>query len=173
MKRVVILTTLAVKSHIGKNKYFFVNINYIMKFSEKSYIRPDVIFSYWIFAYTIVYFLGFKKFNPLLLLIIGLFHNVVLFFLYLKMKEIKWAFLLFFVNFWINIVPIFFLRNTNIVWNDVYFSLMYFMIFLAYISTLYYVFNVKTAFSMIDSSEIRPGMFQFYTNILVKNVSII
>ena len=89
------------------------------------------------------------------------------------MKEIKWAFLLFFVNFWIKIVPIFFLRNTNIVWNDVYFSLMYFMIFLAYISTLYYVFNVKTAFAMIDSSEIRPGMFQFYTNILVKNVSII
>tara|TARA_Y100000816_G_C25659057_1_gene349965 strand:+ start:118 stop:540 length:423 start_codon:yes stop_codon:yes gene_type:complete len=138
-----------------------------MKFSDKNYIRPDVIFSYWIFAYAIVYFLGFKKYNPLLLLIIGLFHNVGLFFLYLKLKEIKWAWLLVFVNFWIKIVPIFFLRNTTIVWNDVYFSLIYFLIFLAYISTLYYVFKVKTAFSMIDSSEVRPGIFQFYVNKLL------
>ena len=138
-----------------------------MKFSDKSYIRPDVIFSYWIFAYTIVYFLGFKKYNPLLLLIIGLFHNVGLFFLYIKLKEIKWAWFLVFVNFWIKIVPIFFLRNTTIVLNDVYFSLIYFFIFLAYISTLYYVFKVKTAFSMIDSSEVRPGIFQFYVNKLL------
>lgn len=138
-----------------------------MKFSDKSYIRPDVIFSYWIFAYTIVYFLGFKKYNPLLLLIIGLFHNVGLFFLYIKLKEIKWAWFLVFVNFWIKIVPIFFLRNTTIVLNDVYFSLIYFLIFLAYISTLYYVFKVKTAFSMIDSSEVRPGIFQFYVNKLL------
>ena len=55
-----------------------------MKFSDKSYIRPDVVFSNWIFAFAIIYFIGFKKYNPLLLLIIGLFHNVILFFIYYK-----------------------------------------------------------------------------------------
>ena len=138
-----------------------------MKFSDKSYIRPDVIFSNWILIYAIVYFFVFKKYNPLLLLIIRLIQNTMLFILYIRLNEIKYAWLLFFVNFWIKIVPIFFLRNTRITWNDFYFSLCYFLIFLVYINILYYAFNVKTAYSMFNYKHIRPGIFAFYINKLL------
>lgn len=139
-----------------------------MKFSDKTYIRPDVIFSNWIFLLAIIYFLGFKKYNPLLLLLVGLFQNTMLFFvLYVKLKEHKWAWLLFFVNFLIKIVPIFFLRNTSIVWSDAYFSLAYFFLFLAYINILYFGFHIHTAYSMFNYKQIRPGIFAFYIDKLL------
>ena len=116
-----------------------------MKFLDKSYIRPDVVFSNWIFVFAIIYFISFKKYNPLLLLIIGLFHNVILFFIYLKLKKIKWAWLLALVNFCIKAVPIYFLRTTTITWNDAYFSFILFLIYLIYINILYYVFKVESA----------------------------
>ena len=139
-----------------------------MKFLDKSYIRPDVVFSNWIFVFAIIYFIGFKKYNPRLLLIIGLFHNVILFFIYLKLKKIKWAWLLALVNFCIKAVPIYFLRTTTITWNDAYFSFILFLIYLIYINILYYVFKVESAYSMFNSEEMRPGIFMFYINKLLK-----
>ena len=139
--------------------------NWIFNFSDKSYLRPDLIFSNWIFIYTIVYFLGFRKYNPLLLLLIGLTSNIILFFIFIiKLKEVKYGFLLLFVNFVIKVIPIYFLRNTTIVKSDIYFSLFYFLIFLIYINILYYIFNLSTAFSMFNSKNIRPDIYSFYIN---------
>ena len=135
-----------------------------MKFDTQSYTPPDVLFSYWIFVFVIVYFLGFKKYNPLFLLILGLVHNFFLFILYLFIAPIKYVFLFCFVNFLIKIIPIYLLRNTTIKKKDIYFSISLFLIYLFYIYILYFVFGKKNAYNGIYSKTIHVGFFSYMLN---------
>ena len=95
--------------------------------------RIDLIFSYWIFAWFIAYyFLGYKYYNPLLLLVIGFIVNIIMLINFIINNNYYKAILFSIVNFIIKALPIYLLRKTKIHSKDIYFSLVFALVFVIY-----------------------------------------
>lgn len=135
-----------------------------LQFIDSSYTPPNLVFSYWILAFVIFYFLGFKKYNPLFLLIIGIIHNIFLLIIYLFIAPVKFIIIFIFVNTIIKVLPIYLLRNTMIQMKDIYFSLCLFLFFLSYISILYFVFGNKNAYHGLYTKNIQVGFLTYWIN---------
>jgi len=79
--------------------------------------RLDYVFSYWIFAWFILYYYKIVKYSPLLILIIASIENIFLFiyhlFIYLFIDNSKYnlfkLFAFIFINFFIKILPLYYL----------------------------------------------------------------
>ena len=96
--------------------------------------RPDLIFSYWIIAWFLLYyFTSYIEYSPKFLLIIGLLFNsgVFLTMVYNKMN-LYYLFTFFVAIFLLKLIPIYLLREENIEKRDVDASLVLFSIFLVY-----------------------------------------
>ena len=75
----------------------------------------DLIFSYWMFAWYILYEFKCTNYSPKLALIIGLISNTILLFLMIFYKNNIINILLFcFIQFFIKIIPLWRLRNNKI-----------------------------------------------------------
>ena len=95
--------------------------------------RIDLIFSYWIFAWFIAYyFLGYKYYNPLLLLVIGFIVNIIMLINFIINNNFYKAILFSIVNFIIKALPIYLLRKTKIHSKDIAFSFVFALVFLIY-----------------------------------------
>jgi hypothetical protein len=95
--------------------------------------RIDLIFSYWIFAWFIVYyFFGYKYYNPLLLLVIGFIVNIIMLINFIINHNYYKAILFSIVNFIIKALPIYLLRKTKIHTKDIEFSVVFALLFLIY-----------------------------------------
>jgi hypothetical protein len=99
-------------------------------------IRPDLIFSYWIFVWVILYFLRIVPIGPKLLLILGLVENVGSFvFLYnLPAQSSYNLFRFVFINFWLKVVPLYYLWKQKITRIEIWYSLVVSLVHLAWIS---------------------------------------
>ena len=75
-------------------------------------LRPDFVFSYWIFAWFLLYFFKLVPYNPLIFLVLGLLDNLVglAMMFYFNNRFIHIG-LFVFINFFIKVVPIWYLRN--------------------------------------------------------------
>lgn len=96
--------------------------------------RPDLIFSYWIIAWFLLYyFTSYIEYSPKFLLIIGLLFNsgVFLTMVYNKMN-LYYLFTFFVAIFLLKLIPIYLLREENIEKRDVDASFVLFSIFLIY-----------------------------------------
>ena len=150
---------------IDKTKYT-VDDNRILRF--------DLIFSYWLLLWFIIYYFynSFfpktsyiaiiikKYFNPQLGLIIGLFENFLMF-LFLIVYGVIFDIIMFFISVLLfKGLPIYLLRNDKIKWKNDFFMLLVF--FLVYVFHLYIngttVYNVyvKTAKSLIERKNQTP-----------------
>lgn len=76
------------------------------------FITPDLLFSYWIFAWFLIY-LVYPVTNPLFGLWVALLENTIALF---NLKD-KLRFLLMIILF--KVIPIYLLRKTKIKWKDV------------------------------------------------------
>jgi hypothetical protein len=96
--------------------------------------RFDFVFSYWIFAWFILYWLGVISYNPKIALIIGLVDNLVLLGIMLYFAN-SWLniFLFCFINFFIKLVPLYLLRNTPFRVRDLYAFIGLFGIYILWI----------------------------------------
>ena len=95
--------------------------------------RIDLIFSYWIFAWFIVYyFFGYKYYNPLLLLVIGFIVNIIMLINFIINHNYYKAILFSIVNFIIKALPIYLLRKTKIHITDIEFSVVFALVFVIY-----------------------------------------
>ena len=83
--------------------------------------RFDFVFSYWNFAWFLLYQLGVIAYNPKIALLIGLIENISILCAMLYFAN-SWLniFLFCFVNFFIKIVPLYILRNTLFKARDLY-----------------------------------------------------
>ena len=90
--------------------------------------RIDFVFSYWIFAWYLLFIFKYTKYSPKLALIIGIIHNTLLLIsmIFYKYNIIN---ILFFciINFCIKIIPLWTLRNNNI--YDIRATLVLFFIY--------------------------------------------
>jgi hypothetical protein len=96
------------------------------------FYRLDLIFSYWIFTWFLLYYFRIIKYNPKLALIIALIENIFLFMLMIIYKVSILNLISFIiVNFFIKILPLYYLWNTKIiVIKDVFHIIILFIIYL-------------------------------------------
>lgn len=96
-----------------------------------SALRVDLVFSYWIYLWFILYELKFITYSPKFPLIIGVIDNfimLVLMILYGTSRRTIFYFII--INTLIKVVPLYYLRNVSIKLNDIYFTGGLFLIFI-------------------------------------------
>jgi len=77
-------------------------------------IRPDFIFSYWIFAWFLLYFFKVTEYNPKYLLLLGVLENLMTIILGLYYKtSIKYIVYFIFVMIVMKIIPLYFSWNNK------------------------------------------------------------
>lgn len=96
--------------------------------------RPDLIFSYWIIVWFLLYyFTSYIEYSPKFLLIIGLLFNSGVFLAMVHNKmNLYYLFTFFVAIFLLKLIPIYLLREENIEKHDVGASFVLFSIFLVY-----------------------------------------
>lgn len=101
--------------------------------------RPDLIFSYWIFAWFILYKLFRLPINsPKLVLILGVIYNSYLLWkMYINNMDDYYLFSFFMTIVILKLIPLYFLHNESIRKKHIYTSLFVFGLFLLYIVTYF------------------------------------
>jgi len=97
-------------------------------------LRFDLVFSYWIYIWYIVYAFKLISYNPKFALILGLLHNfimLILMILYGTSKRTIFYFII--VNTLIKIIPIYYLQDVQIKIRDVYFTFGLFILFIIWL----------------------------------------
>ena len=123
-------------------------------------IRPDYIFSYWIFVWYLLYITGLFTHNPKLAVIIGLVENlfVLLSMMYynVNLKNILYFMIVIIV---IKVIPLWTLRNTVISKKDIYPTAGLFLMYLGWIIWDEKVFVLKQSYTdMLNNKNQLPGM---------------
>lgn len=94
-------------------------------------LRVDLVFSYWIYFWYVLYTFNFIEYSPKFPLILGLIDNLIMLImmlLYGTSKRTIFYFIL--INTLIKAVPLYYLRNEKIKMKDVFFTLLLFVIFI-------------------------------------------
>lgn len=115
--------------------------------------RPDLIFSYWIFAWFILYKLFKLPINsPKFVLILGVLYNSYLLWkMYVNNMDDYYLFSFFMTIVILKLIPLYYLRNENIQKKHIFTSLHVFGMFLIYIT--FYFGNFDRIFNAYDRGE--------------------
>jgi hypothetical protein len=94
-------------------------------------LRADLVFSYWIYMWFILYEIQIIDYSPKFPLILGIIHNLImLIFMLLYGTSIRTIFYFIVINTIIKVVPLYYLRNEAIKLNDIYFTCGLFLLFI-------------------------------------------
>ena len=125
-------------------------------------LRPDLIFSYWVLLWYILYELSFIKYNPKLWVIGALLFNLIQFVIMIYYKRFFMVTIFFFVLIIMKVIPLWRLRNTTTKLNDFMFGIL---IFIIYNGWLYYnnysIYKIFEAlyYSIKNNNEVTPMMY--------------
>jgi hypothetical protein len=96
--------------------------------------RFDLVFSYWILVWFILFEYDFIRYNPKFALVIGLFENMVyLLYMIFYKNSISSIWLFVIINFFIKIVPLYIVSNTVIYKRDILFTLCLIVIYIIWL----------------------------------------
>jgi hypothetical protein len=110
-------------------------------------LRADLVFSYWIYVWLILYACKYLKYSPKFALILGLLDNtVMLLFMSLFGTSMRTIFYFVIINTTIKVLPLYYLRQERITAKDVYFTCGLFIIFVVWlhINEQSLIGNIKT-----------------------------
>lgn len=94
-------------------------------------MRVDLVFSYWIFAWYLLYIVKVVKYSPKFAIGIGILENILLLcFMILNGSNKRTIFYFIFINTFIKVIPFYTLKRENIQIKDVY---AFFALFLGYL----------------------------------------
>jgi hypothetical protein len=94
-------------------------------------LRADLVFSYWIYFWYILYAFKITTYSPKLPLILGLIDNIIMLFLMLVYgTSRRTIFYFIIINTIIKVVPLYYLKNEYIRLKDIYFTIFLFIIFI-------------------------------------------
>ena len=93
-----------------------------------------MVFSYWIFAWYLLYISKITNYNPKFLIILGLIENAVMLSMMIlfhtKIVNIIWF---IFINIILKVIPLYTLWNDKIKRQDILISIILFMVYLFYL----------------------------------------
>jgi len=93
-------------------------------------LRADLVFSYWIYLWFIMYVFKLTTYSPKFVIMLALIENVIMLLLmclYGTSRETIFYFIL--INTLIKVMPYYYLRNKPIKINDIYATFVLFIIF--------------------------------------------
>jgi len=97
-------------------------------------LRTDLVFSYWVYLWFVLYQLKFIKYSPKFALVLGVLDNIIMLILMLyfgsKGKTIFWFIV---INTLIKVIPLYYLKNQKIQMKDIYFTCGLFGIFVIWL----------------------------------------
>jgi hypothetical protein len=94
-------------------------------------MRVDLVFSYWIFAWYLLYIVKIVKYSPKFAIGIGILENLLLLcFIILNGSNRRTIFYFVFINTFIKVIPFYTLKRERIQVKDVY---AFFALFLGYL----------------------------------------
>ena len=94
-------------------------------------LRIDLVFSYWIYFWYILYAFKITSYSPKFPLILGLIDNIIMLFLMLVYGTSRRTIFYFIViNTLIKIVPLYYLRKEPLKTRDIYFTIFLFILFI-------------------------------------------
>jgi len=97
-------------------------------------LRTDLVFSYWIYVWFILYIFNITLYSPKFALILGLLDNIIMLLLMIYFgSKGRTIFLFIIINTVIKVIPIYYLRNEDIKLKDIYFTLALFVIFIGWL----------------------------------------
>jgi len=125
--------------------------------------RFDLVFSYWIFFWFLLYIFKFVTYNPKFMLILGLIENLILF-IFMVYYGSNYKTLVYFIiiNLFIKLLPYYSIRKTTIQYRDIYASLVLFLIYCVwlYINGIEVIkYENKIFQSLIHNKNQTPGLF--------------
>jgi hypothetical protein len=129
------------------------------------------IFSYWIFIWFILYYLGLTKYNPLLILIVAYIFTLFELIYLIKNNISKYNFIKFFIiNIIIKIIPILLIIkfplkfNINDIYISIYFILIYFIIMIILNKNPYdyYKMMINTYINDNNNNQYKTFISKFY-----------
>jgi len=125
-------------------------------------LRADLVFSYWIYLWYILYAFRITSFSPKFPLTLGLIDNIimlVLMLLYGTSERTIFYFIL--INTLIKVVPLYYLRNEKIRMKDIWFTILLFIIFVLwlYLNNQSLIGNMKLIYdSLLYGKDKTPFM---------------
>ena len=129
-------------------------------------LRIDLVFSYWVFIWYLLFIFKFINFNPKFALIIGLFDNSILLFLMIYFRSsIKTIISFIIINTVIKLIPLYSLRKSVIHTKDIYFTvgILFVYIFWLHVNNQSLVGNVKLIYeSLLYNKHNTPFMQLLY-----------
>lgn len=99
-----------------------------------SALRADLVFSYWIYLWYLLYAFKLTAYSPKFPLILALFDNAIMFILMILYGTSKRTIFYFIViNTLIKVIPLYYLRNDPIHMKDIWFTILLFLIFILWL----------------------------------------
>jgi len=97
-------------------------------------MRFDFVFSYWIFAWYVLYIFRVTTFIPKIALVVGVIHNTIMLLMMIYYKN-DWIHIatFSFINLCIKVIPLWTVRNEPYRWKDFYALVVYFMIYVVWL----------------------------------------
>ena len=125
-------------------------------------LRPDLIFSYWIILWYILYEFSLISYNPKAWLLFALFINSIQAILMIYYKRFFMLFVFICVITVIKIIPTWRLRNTHIHIEDILFGIILFILYYGWLLyNKYTIYKIgQLLFNSIKyNNEITPMMY--------------
>jgi hypothetical protein len=133
-------------------------------------IRPDLLFSYWVITWYVLYVINVIKYNPKFWLIIALLSNFYNFYFLIYFKRYDMFFAFIILIFIFKGIPLWTLRNTKIYMNDIIAGLVLFMIYYIWLNynneTMYSLFH--NFYISIRDNKPTSNEFMYFLNIFKK-----
>lgn len=127
-------------------------------------IRADLVFSYWIFGWYILFALNVTSYSPKFALILGALDNMfMLAMMLLYGTSTKTIFYFILINIAIKIVPLYYLINIPIKTSDIYFTCGLFTLFIIWlrINNQQLIGNAKLIYDSIVYNKNDTPLFSF------------
>lgn len=125
-------------------------------------LRVDLVFSYWIFFWYILYALKYTKYNPKLVIGLGIIENfIMLLFMFYYDTKLNTIIKFLIINFFIKIVPFYMLLNDTIKITDIYATIVLFIIYSIWVylnGETVIEYHNKIFESLIKSKDETPFM---------------
>ena len=129
-------------------------------------LRFDLVFSYWIFAWFILYLCNITIYSPKFAFILGLIENLFILIMMI-IKGTKKITIIYFIiiNFLIKVLPIYYLRDETIRMKDVYMTVLLFVIFILwlYINNISIIENIKIIYNSLIYGENKTPFMKFFS----------
>lgn len=134
-------------------------------------LRADLVFSYWIYIWYILYAFKFTIYSPKFPLVLGLIDNIIMLILMLSYgTSRRTIFYFIIVNTFIKVAPLYYLRNETISIRDIYLTFCLFLVFIfwLHLNKQSLIGNIKLVYdSLLYGKDQTP--FMSFINKIKKN----